>query len=59
MESLKLVLFGYLDGRNKVKIEQLVGLVKGQVFSLLTYITTSNKGCRKKRGISHGRTREG
>lgn len=45
---LKLVLCGYLGGRNKVKMEQLVGHVKAQVLSLLTYITTPNKGSRSK-----------
>ena len=45
---LKLVLCGYLGVRNKVKVEHLVGHVKVQVLSLLTYITTSNKGSRSK-----------
>ena len=51
---LKLVLYGYLGGRNKVKMGQLVGHAKGQVLSLFTYITTPNKESRNRRGINHG-----
>lgn len=55
MESFKLVLrlsTWRKQGEDRTA-GKLVRLVKGLVLHLLTHMTTSNKGNRKKRGISH------
>lgn len=49
-----MVFFDYLYGRNKVKIEQVVGPVKEHVLSLLVHTTASNKGVEKSRKKRHG-----